>query len=89
VHTTEGMHDYLRDLLSRVLKLPAERIEIDAPFASYGTDSIMAMALIAELEKDLGSLPKTLFFEHETIEELAAYLLERQAQEKECHASNV
>ncbi|MBU9213786.1 amino acid adenylation domain-containing protein [Burkholderia gladioli] len=88
-HTTEGMHDYLRDLLSRVLKLPAERIEIDAPFASYGTDSIMAMALIAELEKDLGSLPKTLFFEHETIEELAAYLLERQAQEKECHASNV
>ncbi|WP_221077570.1 hypothetical protein, partial [Burkholderia pseudomallei] len=35
------------------------------------------------------SLPKTLFFEHETIEELGEYLLERQGQERACHASNV
>ncbi|WP_148027937.1 acyl carrier protein, partial [Burkholderia pseudomallei] len=73
----ERMHAYLRDKLSQVLKLPPERIKTDASFASYGVDSIMAMALIAALEKELGSLPKTLFFEHETIEELGAYLLER------------
>ncbi|WP_133611961.1 acyl carrier protein, partial [Burkholderia pseudomallei] len=73
----ERMHAYLRDKLSQVLKLPPERIEPDASFASYGVDSIMAMALITALEKELGSLPKTLFFEHETIEELGAYLLER------------
>ncbi len=49
----------------------------------------MAMALIRELEKDLGSLPKTLFFEHEDIEELSAYLLERQGAGEERHASRV
>ncbi|CAJ6547717.1 putative polyketide synthase PksJ [Burkholderia pseudomallei] len=76
-HAPERMHAYLRDKLSQVLKLPPERIETDASFASYGVDSIMAMALITALEKELGSLPKTLFFEHETIEELGAYLLER------------
>ncbi|WP_143324984.1 acyl carrier protein, partial [Burkholderia pseudomallei] len=85
----ERMHAYLRDKLSQVLKLPPERIETDASFASYGVDSIMAMALITALEKELGSLPKTLFFEHETIEELGEYLLERQGQERACHASNV
>ncbi|CAJ3266543.1 polyketide synthase [Burkholderia pseudomallei] len=88
-HALERMHAYLRDKLSQVLKLPPERIETDASFASYGVDSIMAMALITALEKELGSLPKTLFFEHETIEELGEYLLERQGQERACHASNV
>ncbi|CAJ6326615.1 polyketide synthase PksJ [Burkholderia pseudomallei] len=88
-HAPERMHAYLRDKLSQVLKLPPERIEPDASFASYGVDSIMAMALITALEKELGSLPKTLFFEHETIEELGEYLLERQGQERACHASNV
>ncbi|MEO3712424.1 amino acid adenylation domain-containing protein, partial [Roseateles flavus] len=75
--TLADMQAYLRRKLSEVLQLPQDRIETDASFASYGTDSIMAMALIRELEKDLGSLPKTLFFEHEDIEELSAYLLER------------
>ncbi|WP_147485345.1 phosphopantetheine-binding protein, partial [Burkholderia pseudomallei] len=55
LHAPERMHAYLRDKLSQVLKLPPERIEPDASFASYGVDSIMAMALITALEKELGS----------------------------------
>ncbi|MET5116101.1 hypothetical protein AAHH79_38520, partial [Burkholderia pseudomallei] len=39
--------------------------------------SIMEMALITALVKELGSFPKTLLFEHETIEDLGAYLVVR------------
>ena len=81
------MRSYLKAKLAEVLKLPEERIETDVPFASYGIDSIMAMAMIRELERDLGALPKTLFFEHEDIEELSAHLAERCAQQRQSDAS--
>jgi acyl transferase domain-containing protein/NAD(P)-dependent dehydrogenase (short-subunit alcohol dehydrogenase family)/acyl carrier protein len=66
---------FLGKLLSSTLKVPLERIESDAPLEAYGIDSVMVMQLTAELEKSLGSLPKTLFFEHQTLEALAAHLV--------------
>ncbi|MCU1245523.1 MAG: pksN 13, partial [Acidobacteria bacterium] len=65
----------LGKLLSATLKVPLERIESDAPLEAYGIDSVMVMQLTAELEKSLGSLPKTLFFEHQTLDALAAHLV--------------
>nr|QEO74721.1 short-chain dehydrogenase/reductase SDR [uncultured bacterium] len=61
-------------MLSDMLKLPLHRIETDVPLEQYGVDSVGMMKLTADLEKDLGPLPKTLFFEHPTIAEVGAYL---------------
>ena len=63
-------------MLSSVIKLPASRIEADAPMEKYGIDSIMVMSLTNQLEKTFGSLSKTLFFEYQSIKELTAYFLE-------------
>ncbi|BBB92538.1 MAG TPA: SDR family NAD(P)-dependent oxidoreductase [Methylomusa anaerophila] len=67
---------YLKQLLSSVIKLPVQRIEESVPMEKYGIDSIMVMQLTAQLEKTFGLLPKTLFFEYQNIQELAEYFLE-------------
>ena len=70
---------YLCKQLAVVLKLPAHRIDTAAPMETYGIDSILAMRLTTELEKTFGRLPKTLFFEYQTIRELAAHFLQAHA----------
>ncbi|MGF9908252.1 SDR family NAD(P)-dependent oxidoreductase [Brevibacillus porteri] len=67
---------YFKKLLSSVIKLPATKMEADASLETYGVDSIVAMQMTKELEKRFGSLPKTLFFEYQTIKELTGYFLE-------------
>ncbi|NTU29407.1 SDR family NAD(P)-dependent oxidoreductase [Brevibacillus sp. HB1.1] len=67
---------YLKKLLSSVIKLPATKMEADASLETYGVDSIVAMQMTKELEKRFGSLPKTLFFEYQTIKELTGYFVE-------------
>lgn len=72
----EAVIGYIKSLLSNVIKLPADRIEADAPMEKYGIDSVMVMELIGELEKKFGSLPKTLFYEYQNIKELGDYFIE-------------
>ncbi|MGS0763567.1 amino acid adenylation domain-containing protein [Syntrophomonas curvata] len=72
----EKTANYLKRLLSSVIKLPAHRIEADAPMEVYGIDSIMAMKMTKQLEKTFGSLPKTLFFEYQNIQALTGYFIE-------------
>ncbi|AJQ25407.1 SDR family NAD(P)-dependent oxidoreductase [Pelosinus fermentans] len=67
---------YFKKLLSSVIKLPANRIEVDAPMEKYGIDSIMIMQMTNQLETIFGSLPKTLFFEYQNIQEITGYFLE-------------
>ncbi|WP_395787551.1 SDR family NAD(P)-dependent oxidoreductase [Aquimonas sp.] len=70
---------YLRTQFAEVLKLAPQRIEPDTAFERYGIDSILAMDLTSALEVGLGSLPKTLFFENQSLRELAQTLVERHA----------
>ncbi len=42
----------------------------------YGLDSIIIIDVTARLERVLGPLSKTLFFEHVTLASLAAHLVE-------------
>jgi polyketide synthase PksN len=72
----EKAENYFKKLLSATIKLPAHRIEADAPMEKYGIDSVMVMQLINQLEKVFGSLSKTLFFEYQNIKELTGYFLE-------------
>ncbi len=78
----EKTQDYLRKQLSALLKMPANRIDPQAPLEQYGIDSILAMQLTNQLEKTFGQLSKTLFFEYQTIEALGKYFVD-------IHASSV
>jgi acyl transferase domain-containing protein/enoyl-CoA hydratase/carnithine racemase/acyl carrier protein/NAD(P)-dependent dehydrogenase (short-subunit alcohol dehydrogenase family) len=71
----ELTQEHLCKQLSTFLKLPVHKIDPRAQLEKYGIDSIMAINLTNQLEKDLGSLPKTLFFEYQTIAELAKYFI--------------
>ncbi|MER6910050.1 SDR family NAD(P)-dependent oxidoreductase [Streptomyces sp. NPDC000594] len=64
---------YLAGVLAAGLRLSADRIDVDDAFEVYGIDSIMTMNLTAKLEQDFGSLPKTLWFEYQSIRALAGY----------------
>jgi len=66
---------YLRTLLSRVTKVAADQIDADSPLENYGVDSVMVMAMNDALAQQFGDdLPKTLFFEYQTLDELSGFL---------------
>ncbi len=66
--------------LSRVLRLPAERVERDAPFQRLGVDSLLALEFRNRLEPSLGlSLPATLVWAHPSVARLAEHLASRLA----------
>src|SRR5207244_5632231 len=71
----EKTQDYLRREFSELLKLPSHKIDPRAALENYGIDSILAMKLTNKLEDTFGSLPKTLFFEYQTIHDLAEYFI--------------
>jgi acyl transferase domain-containing protein/acyl carrier protein len=65
---------YLKRLVGEEIKLSPELIDSQERFEAFGIDSIVVGRLNASLARDLGALPKTLFYEYETIEELAQFL---------------
>jgi polyketide synthase PksL len=68
--------EFLRKQCSGLLKLPARKIDPEAALETYGIDSILAMKLTRRLEETFGPLPKTLFFECQTIADLARYFVQ-------------
>jgi acyl transferase domain-containing protein/acyl carrier protein len=66
---------FFRDLFAATLRIPAERIETDAPLEQYGVDSLIVVQFTRELEKSFGSLSKTLLFEYRNLGELTRYFL--------------
>ncbi|WP_217563238.1 acyl carrier protein, partial [Paenibacillus sp. GbtcB18] len=73
----ERVIGYLKKSVSSIIKLPTGQIDEHAPLEKYGIDSIMVMQLTRVLEKDFGSLPKTLFFEYQNLHTLAGYFIEQ------------
>ncbi|MEV7775548.1 SDR family NAD(P)-dependent oxidoreductase [Kitasatospora sp. NPDC086791] len=75
----DALIGYLRDTLAEVIRIPAHRIDPGAPFDRFGIDSVLALTVTNRLEADFGSLSKTLFFEHQSIEALSAHFLAEHA----------
>ncbi|MGN6152093.1 MAG: SDR family NAD(P)-dependent oxidoreductase, partial [Lysobacteraceae bacterium] len=67
---------YVSGLVHAETRIPVEQIDVDERFEAFGFDSIMIGRLNAALEQDLGDLPKTLMYEHETVADLAGYLVD-------------
>ncbi|MDC0708552.1 SDR family NAD(P)-dependent oxidoreductase [Stigmatella sp. ncwal1] len=76
-----GAQEYLLDLLSRETRLPRERIDVSQGLDSIGLDSMLINRLNLVLEDGFGALSKTLFFEYQSIQELAAYFADNHASE--------
>lgn len=75
--TEQEAIQYFKQLLAGVIKRPVDQIEAGEPMDAYGIDSIMIMQLTNRLETVFGSLPKTLFFEYQNIQDLTGYFLDR------------
>ncbi len=71
---------YFAELIARETELEISLISLSAPLEDYGIDSVLIMRLTNLLERDFGKLPKTLFFEHQSLEELIGYFREHHGQ---------
>ena len=71
----EKSEAYLKKILSKVLNLSPDKLLAHEPFEKYGIDSIMIVNLNRALEKVFGDLPKTLFFEYQTLQALTEYFI--------------
>jgi acyl transferase domain-containing protein/thioesterase domain-containing protein/acyl carrier protein/SAM-dependent methyltransferase len=69
--------EYVRGVISATLQLTTDDFDDDRPFEEYGVDSLVSVTILAQLEGDLGSLDKTMLFEHNTARKLAAHLAPR------------
>ncbi|OEK09351.1 hypothetical protein A8C32_11565 [Flavivirga aquatica] len=72
----EGVNRYLKDILSKTLKLSPDRIEDTIPFGKYGVDSIMIVSLTNNLNTVFEDIPSTLFFEYNNVSELSDYFIQ-------------
>jgi len=71
---------YLKELIGEEIQLAPDRIGSSDPLESFGLDSVMINRINVKFEQDLGALPKTLLYEHETVRALATFLV-REARE--------
>ncbi|WP_205297256.1 SDR family NAD(P)-dependent oxidoreductase [Candidatus Pantoea multigeneris] len=70
----------LSTIFATKLQIPAH-FERHGFFRDYGFDSVVVIELVNELKTTFGSsLPMTLFFEYQTMDELSRYLLENYAE---------
>ncbi|MCY9109397.1 SDR family NAD(P)-dependent oxidoreductase [Bacillus atrophaeus] len=67
--------EYLKQILADEIKVPVSKIKSHSALEDYGIDSVLLVALTRQLEQDFGGISKTLFFEYQTIAELANYFV--------------
>ncbi|MBU6398818.1 MAG: hypothetical protein KGS61_00735, partial [Verrucomicrobia bacterium] len=64
----------LRAIFAEESKLAPAAVKLDEPFQDLGIDSLLIHRLNARLEKWLGPVSRTLFYEHGNLRDLAAFL---------------
>ncbi|UVT95127.1 SDR family NAD(P)-dependent oxidoreductase [Streptococcus mutans] len=67
---------YFINIISKVIKVSAERIKPEVDFDKYGIDSLIIININEELEKVFGKLSSSLLFEYSNIRKLCAYFME-------------
>ncbi|MBN8720476.1 MAG: alpha/beta fold hydrolase [Sediminibacterium magnilacihabitans] len=63
-------------VLSDVLKIDSDKIDVEADLANYGVDSLIVINIHKAIEEKLGTLPATLMLDFPTISEIASHLQE-------------
>jgi len=63
------------ELLAERLKITPDEVNLEKKLTSYGLDSIDVMTMVGDLEDWLDiELPSTLFWDYETINDVADYI---------------
>ncbi|MDU3338023.1 alpha/beta fold hydrolase [Paraclostridium bifermentans] len=70
------------DAISEATHIEKEDLDYYESFEDYGIESAMMINIIRVMEKSLGELPKTLFFEYNNIRELLQHLNKKIGQEE-------
>ncbi len=65
--------NYLQQIFAEKLQLQSHQISADATYEEYGIDSLIGLEITERLEKDFGSLSKTLLYERSKIADLALF----------------
>lgn len=73
--------EFLTQLISRTLKIPADTIDSFEPLETYGIDSILIIQLNNAFNEIFEELSNTIFFEYQTIEALSNYFVENREEE--------
>ena len=71
----------IKCLLGEIISLEADRIDAGEPLETYGIDSVMVTQLNRKLSAVFGEIPKTLFYQYETLDDLADYFITKHTQE--------
>ncbi|MCW8444838.1 SDR family NAD(P)-dependent oxidoreductase [Fluoribacter gormanii] len=66
---------YLQQIFAEKLRTAPELIQADETYEVYGVDSLIGLEITNRLEKDFGSLPKTLLYERNRLNDLAKYFI--------------
>lgn len=74
--TERELRNCVRTVLCHVLKLESADLEDTVPLEDYGVDSLVAIEILQRLENQVGALPKTLLFEHKTVDALVSRIYE-------------
>jgi polyketide synthase PksN len=75
--SVESVGRVVGDVISQLLKIPADQLDADAELSEFGFDSISLTALCNQLNRRFGlELMPTLFFEHSTPKRLARFLID-------------
>ncbi|WP_280187880.1 thioester reductase domain-containing protein [Nocardia gipuzkoensis] len=75
----QAAENYLKGLLAEYCRLDPQRIRTRIPLQDYGIDSVLISKMNDRLETDFGPLPSTLFFEYQTVRDIAGYLADEHA----------
>lgn len=73
--------EFLKQLISKTLKIPADTIDSSEPLESYGIDSILIIQLNNAFNEIFKELSNTIFFEYQTIDALSNYFIENREEE--------
>ncbi|MBB6023619.1 acyl transferase domain-containing protein/acyl carrier protein [Paenibacillus sp. JGP012] len=71
----ERAEQYLIGILAEELRISSSRMESGDSFDKFGIDSVLVLSLTRRLETDFGTLPKTLLFEYQTVDQVADYFI--------------
>jgi len=73
---TSMTKSFLAELIAGELKISTDKMDCQAGFYEYGIDSLIINHFNSKMEKLLGSLPKTLLYEYNSINELTEYFVQ-------------
>ncbi|TMM37903.1 MAG: SDR family NAD(P)-dependent oxidoreductase, partial [Actinobacteria bacterium] len=69
----DAVRGYVRKVFAEVLRFRDSDLDDRVTFENYGVDSLVSLDILGRFERDLGTLPATLLFEHLTIADLAGH----------------